>query len=226
MPQTAILGAGVMGETLLSGLVRAGRRVDNLLVGEKRPERARELEEQYGVAVVSNREAARKADTVALVVKPQDMAALLDEIAAELRPGQLLVCAGRGHHHRLHRVPRARGRRGRPGHAQHPGAGRRGHGGDLARLALRRGAPRRGRVADGLDRPGAADPGAAAGRGHRDQRLRTGVHLLRRRVDDRGRRPPRPAAGDGHRAGRADRSSARPRCCARRAPTRPCCASR
>ena len=34
--QTAILGAGVMGETLLSGLVRAGRRVDNLLVGEKR----------------------------------------------------------------------------------------------------------------------------------------------------------------------------------------------
>ena len=37
MPQTAILGAGVMGETLLSGLIRAGRRVDDLLVGEKRP---------------------------------------------------------------------------------------------------------------------------------------------------------------------------------------------
>ena len=49
MAQTAILGAGVMGETLLSGLVRAGRRVDNLLVGEKRAERARELEERYGV---------------------------------------------------------------------------------------------------------------------------------------------------------------------------------
>ena len=52
MTQTAILGAGVMGETLLSGLVRAGRRVDHLLVGEKRPERARELEERYGVSVV------------------------------------------------------------------------------------------------------------------------------------------------------------------------------
>ena len=48
-PQTAIIGAGVMGETLLSGLVRAGRRVDRLLVGEKRVERARELEERYGV---------------------------------------------------------------------------------------------------------------------------------------------------------------------------------
>ena len=40
MAQTAILGAGVMGETLLSGLIRAGRRVDDLLVGEKRKERA------------------------------------------------------------------------------------------------------------------------------------------------------------------------------------------
>ncbi len=96
MKQTAVIGAGVMGETLLSGLVRAGRRVDQLLVGEKRESRAAELEERYGVAVVSNVEAATKADTVALVVKPQDMAALLDEIAGSLRPGQLLVSLAAG----------------------------------------------------------------------------------------------------------------------------------
>ncbi len=96
MKQTAILGAGVMGETLLSGLVRAGRRVDDLLVGEKRPDRARELEERYGVAVVSNVEAARKADTIAVVVKPQDMSVLLAEIAPELRPGQLVVSLAAG----------------------------------------------------------------------------------------------------------------------------------
>ena len=36
----AIIGAGVMGETLLSGLLRAGRRPEDLLVGEKRRERA------------------------------------------------------------------------------------------------------------------------------------------------------------------------------------------
>ena len=95
-PQTAILGAGVMGETLLSGLVRAGRRVDNLLVGEKRAERAKELEDRYGVAVVSNAEAARRADTLALVVKPQDMGDLLAEIAGELRPGQLVVSLAAG----------------------------------------------------------------------------------------------------------------------------------
>jgi pyrroline-5-carboxylate reductase len=94
--QTGILGAGVMGETLLSGLVRAGRRVDDLLVGEKRPGRAQELEERYGVAVVSNTEAAAKADTLALVVKPQDMSDLLAEIAPELRPGQLLVSLAAG----------------------------------------------------------------------------------------------------------------------------------
>ena len=83
--QTAIIGAGVMGETLLSGLVRSGRRVDALLVGEKRQERAAELEERYGVAVVSNLDAAAKADTVALVVKPQDMGEVLAEIAPVLR---------------------------------------------------------------------------------------------------------------------------------------------
>ncbi|MBB6627410.1 pyrroline-5-carboxylate reductase [Nocardioides sp. KIGAM211] len=94
--QTAIIGAGVMGETLLSGLVRAGRRVDRLLVGEKRAERAAELEERYGVAVVANADAAAKADTVVLVVKPQDMGDVLAEIAGSLRAGQLLVSLAAG----------------------------------------------------------------------------------------------------------------------------------
>ena len=96
MSQVAIIGAGVMGETLLSGLIRAGRRVDDLMVGEKRPERARELEERYGVTVVSNVEAAQKADTLALVVKPQDMSELLAEIAPVVKPGQLVVSLAAG----------------------------------------------------------------------------------------------------------------------------------
>jgi pyrroline-5-carboxylate reductase len=92
----AIIGAGVMGETLLSGLLRAGRRVDDLLVGEKRRERGTELTERYGVTVVGNVEAAEKADTVALVVKPQDMHDVLTEIAPHLRPGQLVVSLAAG----------------------------------------------------------------------------------------------------------------------------------
>ena len=94
--QVAIIGAGVMGETLLSGLVRAGRPPETLLVGEKRPDRAAELMERYGVEVVDNRTAARRSATVAVVVKPQDMGLLLDEIADELRPGQLLVSLAAG----------------------------------------------------------------------------------------------------------------------------------
>lgn len=94
--QLAILGAGVMGETLLSGLLRAGRPVATLLVGEKRPDRARELHERYGVEVVGNTDAARKADTVVVVVKPQDMGELLTEIAAEVRPGQLVISLAAG----------------------------------------------------------------------------------------------------------------------------------
>jgi pyrroline-5-carboxylate reductase len=92
----AILGAGVMGETLLSGLLRAGRRAEELMVGEKRRDRADELEQRYGVAVVGNIEAAQKADTVALVVKPQDMSDLLAEIAPAVRPGQLVVSLAAG----------------------------------------------------------------------------------------------------------------------------------
>ncbi len=96
MSVVAIIGAGVMGETLLSGLVRAGRSVGDLLVGEKRRERGVELEERYGVKVVDNVEAARRADTLVLVVKPQDMEDLLAEIRSSVRPGQLVVSLAAG----------------------------------------------------------------------------------------------------------------------------------
>lgn len=92
----AIIGAGVMGETLLSGLLRGGLDPAELMVGEKRPERAAELRSRYAVTVVANTEAAAAADTVALVVKPQDMGEVLTEIAPHLRPGQLLVSLAAG----------------------------------------------------------------------------------------------------------------------------------
>src|SRR3954462_7409606 len=92
----AIIGAGVMGETLLSGLLRGGHEPADLMVGEKRPERAVELREKYAVRVVPNTEAAAGADTVALVVKPQDMGDVLTEIAPHLHTGQLLVSLAAG----------------------------------------------------------------------------------------------------------------------------------
>ena len=94
--RTAILGAGVMGETLLSGLLRAGWTADDVVITERRPDRAAELAERYGVAAVSNAEAVARADTVVMVVKPQDIAALLAEISSVLRPGALVVSIAAG----------------------------------------------------------------------------------------------------------------------------------
>ena len=96
MGTVAIFGAGVMGETLLSGLLRAGRPADELLITERRADRAAELTDKYGVRAVSNVEAATEADTLVLVVKPQDMAALLDEISPHVADGNLVVSLAAG----------------------------------------------------------------------------------------------------------------------------------
>ncbi len=92
----AIFGAGVMGETLLSGLLRAGRPTDQLVITERRADRAAELTEKYGVRVLDNAEAAALADTLVLVVKPQDMGGLLAEISAHVADGNLVVSLAAG----------------------------------------------------------------------------------------------------------------------------------
>jgi pyrroline-5-carboxylate reductase len=96
MTTIAVLGTGVMGEALLSGLLRAGRRADDILVTSRRSERGGELAQRYGVQVVSNAEAVKRADTVIIVVKPQDMGGLLDEIASEIRPDHLVISLAAG----------------------------------------------------------------------------------------------------------------------------------
>jgi pyrroline-5-carboxylate reductase len=92
----AILGAGVMGETLLSGLLRAGRSPENVVITERRADRAAQLAHRYGVKVLENAEAAAAADTVVLVVKPQDLSALLAEISGAVSPGTLVVSIAAG----------------------------------------------------------------------------------------------------------------------------------
>jgi pyrroline-5-carboxylate reductase len=92
----AILGAGVMGETLLSGLLRAGRSPDDVVITERRPDRAAQLAATYGVKVLENVEAAEAADTVVLVVKPQDISGLLGEIRGAVARGKLVVSIAAG----------------------------------------------------------------------------------------------------------------------------------
>jgi pyrroline-5-carboxylate reductase len=92
----AILGAGVMGETVLSGLIRAGWEPDQIVATDRRPERQIELTERYSIKMLENAEAAAAADTLILVVKPQDMTDLLTEIRDALRPGALVVSLAAG----------------------------------------------------------------------------------------------------------------------------------
>jgi pyrroline-5-carboxylate reductase len=92
----AILGAGVMGETLLSGLLRSGWTPDQIVATDRRVERQVELVARYGITMVENEQAVAEADTVILVVKPQDMADLLDEIRESLKPDTLVISLAAG----------------------------------------------------------------------------------------------------------------------------------
>jgi pyrroline-5-carboxylate reductase len=92
----AVIGAGKLGELVLSGLLRAGWPPDHLLATTRRPERAAELAERYGIRPVSNLTAMTEADVLAVAVKPQDAGRLLDEFGKQVPPGKLVVslCAG------------------------------------------------------------------------------------------------------------------------------------
>jgi pyrroline-5-carboxylate reductase len=92
----AVLGAGKMGEALLSGMLRAGHQVADLVVTVRRADRAEVLRERYGVDVLTNDQAAKVADTLILTVKPQDMAVLLDELAPHVSADRLVVSVAAG----------------------------------------------------------------------------------------------------------------------------------
>jgi pyrroline-5-carboxylate reductase len=92
----AILGAGKMGEALLSGLLRAGRPASGVAAVVRRTDRAAELREGYGVAVLSAEEAAKNASTLVIAVKPQDMVRMLEEIAPFVSSSQLVISVAAG----------------------------------------------------------------------------------------------------------------------------------
>jgi pyrroline-5-carboxylate reductase len=81
MARIAIVGGGSMGEALLSGLLRAGRQVKDLVVAERYEERAAYLAEKYSVRLATVRDAAENATYVVIAVKPTDVASVVDEIA-------------------------------------------------------------------------------------------------------------------------------------------------
>jgi len=89
--QVAVIGAGVMGEALISALITYGISPSAITISEKRAERAAELTALYKVSNAELTENVAKSDLILLVVKPQDMATVLAEIKTVIRKGVLII---------------------------------------------------------------------------------------------------------------------------------------
>src|SRR6187455_3490238 len=89
----AVLGAGRIGESLISGLLSSGwREPSEVAATTRRAERVAELRERYGIeATLSNHDAAAGAALVVIAVKPQDIEGLLGEIGALILPEQTVL---------------------------------------------------------------------------------------------------------------------------------------
>jgi pyrroline-5-carboxylate reductase len=89
----AFVGSGVMAEVMIRGLL--SRQVvppDHIWASGPRGERARQLQEAYGVhTTTDNAEVVRAAEIVVLSVKPQTLAKVLKQIRGSIRPDQLVV---------------------------------------------------------------------------------------------------------------------------------------
>src|SRR5262249_38123967 len=89
----AVLGAGRIGESLISGPLSSGwREPSEVFATTRRAERVAELRERYGVeATLSNHDAAAGAALVVIAVKPQDIEGLLGEIGTLVLPEQTVL---------------------------------------------------------------------------------------------------------------------------------------
>ncbi len=91
----AILGGGKIGEALLSGLLRGPMAVDQVVISEHHSERASYLAETYSVRALSVEDAVGDSDVLLIAVKPQDITALLAEVAPHAA-GQVVVSVAAG----------------------------------------------------------------------------------------------------------------------------------
>jgi pyrroline-5-carboxylate reductase len=94
--QVGLIGVGVMGEALISGLISSRFPKAQIVFTEKRAERAREISSKYGAREVDLNELAKTSDVVLLVVKPQDLAQLLASIDGNLNKNATLVSFAAG----------------------------------------------------------------------------------------------------------------------------------
>ena len=89
----AFIGGGVMGEAMLSAVLKAGITPPPAIsVSDISQSRRQHLEQKYGVATMNdNRQAIKRGDVVVLAIKPQNLAEVIAELNGQLKSAQLVL---------------------------------------------------------------------------------------------------------------------------------------
>jgi pyrroline-5-carboxylate reductase len=89
----AFIGAGVMAESMIAGLLKNDLiPADHVVASHPREDRRLRLQERFGILTTeSNRDAAHGADLVLLTIKPQVLQAVMRQLAGSLLPEQVVV---------------------------------------------------------------------------------------------------------------------------------------
>jgi pyrroline-5-carboxylate reductase len=93
-----IIGTGNMGEALVSGLISsASSKPKNIICTDVREAKLKAIQENYGVqTTLNNLDAVANSDIVIYAVKPQIMAAVLNETAEKLDMSKLIISIAAG----------------------------------------------------------------------------------------------------------------------------------
>jgi len=94
--QVAVIGAGIMGEALIAALISSGVNPELITISEKRADRSAELIAKYSIKQAPLAANVAAADALLLVVKPQDMAAVLEEIKGSINPTAVVITFAAG----------------------------------------------------------------------------------------------------------------------------------
>ena len=94
--KVAVIGAGVMGEALIAALISYGVKPEFITISEKRDDRAAELIAKYSIKAAPLAANVSSADALLLVVKPQDMGAVLEEIKGSINPAAVVITFAAG----------------------------------------------------------------------------------------------------------------------------------
>jgi pyrroline-5-carboxylate reductase len=96
--KVGIIGAGRIGEALISGLLKAGFTTsDQLIASDLSEARRRYISSTYGVKCVDdNLEVVRRSVVVVVSVKPKDVGGVLEQIRESLNSSHLLISVAAG----------------------------------------------------------------------------------------------------------------------------------